>query len=276
MKLARGVHSDHPLSRLQCKALGIHPFVSPRTKGLDEQRHESAAGRPTGRSVRQRPEYDQPGAEQIYGRDDIRNADHSPLDDRFGQTATGPTRHDVVATQQERFGGMQIGAAFFGWLTATGTAVLITALLAAAGAAFGLGNPDAVTQASNTAPETIGLTGAIILLVVIFLAYYCGGYVAGRMARFNGAKQGLGVWLWALIIAVVVAILSATAGAQFNVLERLNGFPRIPINEGTLTTGGILTAIALAVVSLIGAVLGGLTGMRFHRRVDRAGFDSTR
>ena len=193
-----------------------------------------------------------------------------------GQTATGPTRHDVVATQQERFGGMQIGAAFFGWLTATGTAVLITALLAAAGAAFGLGNPDAVTQASNTAPETIGLTGAIILLVVIFLAYYCGGYVAGRMARFNGAKQGLGVWLWALIIAVVVAILSATAGAQFNVLERLNGFPRIPINEGTLTTGGILTAIALAVVSLIGAVLGGLTGMRFHRRVDRAGFDSTR
>ena len=190
-------------------------------------------------------------------------------------TATRPTRHDVVASQQERFGGMQIGAAFFGWLTATGTAVLITALLAAAGAAFGLGNPGAVDQASNTAPETIGLTGAIILLVVIFLAYYCGGYVAGRMARFNGAKQGLGVWLWALITAVVVAILSATAGAQFNVLERLNGFPRIPINEGTLTTGGILTAIGLAVVSLVGAILGGLTGMRFHRRVDKAGFDGT-
>ena len=191
------------------------------------------------------------------------------------QTATRPTRHDVVANQQARFGGMQIGAAFFGWLTATGTAVLITALLAAAGAAFGLGNPGAVNQANNTAPETIGLTGAIILLVVIFLAYYCGGYVAGRMARFNGAKQGLGVWLWALIIAVVVAILSATAGAQFNVLERLNGFPRIPINEGTLTTGGILTAIGLAVVSLVGAILGGLTGMRFHRRVDKAGFDGT-
>jgi hypothetical protein len=191
-----------------------------------------------------------------------------------GPTPVGPTRHEVVATQKERFGGMQIGAAFFGWLTATGTAVLITALLAAAGAAFGLGNPDAVNQASNTAPETIGLTGAIILLVVIFLAYFCGGYVAGRMARFNGAKQGVGVWLWALIIAVVVAILSATAGAQFNVLERLNGFPRIPINEGTLTTGGILTAIGLAVVSLVGAILGGLTGMRFHRRADRAGFDT--
>ncbi len=118
------------------------------------------------------------------------------------------------------------------------------------------------------------MTGAIILLVVIFVAYVCGGYVAGRMARFNGVKQGLGVWLWALIIAVVVAILSATAGAQFNVLERLNGFPRIPINEGTLTIGGIVTAIGLALVSLIGAILGGLTGMRFHRRVDRVGFDA--
>ena len=200
-----------------------------------------------------------------------RRVDRRPRRRPRSDRSTGPTRHEVVATQKERFGGMQIGAAFFGWLTATGTAVLITALLAAAGAAFGLANPDAVAQASNTPPTTIGLTGAIILLVVIFFAYYCGGYVAGRMARFNGVKQGLGVWLWALIIAVVVAILSATAGAQFNVLERLNGFPRIPINEGSLTTGGILTAIGLALVSLLGAILGGLAGMRFHRRVDRVG-----
>ena len=35
----------------------------------------------------------------------------------------------------------------------------------------------------------------------------------------------------------------------------------------------LFTAVAVALVSLLGAVLGGVTGMRYHRRVDRAGFE---
>ena len=80
------------------------------------------------------------------------------------------------------------------------------------------------------------------------------------MARFAGAKQGFGVWLWAVIIAVVVAVLGAVAGSQFNLLANLNRFPRIPINEGDLTTAGLITAVAVAVVALIGAILGGSPG----------------
>jgi hypothetical protein len=38
-----------------------------------------------------------------------------------------------------------------------------------------------------------------VLLVILFVAYYCGGYAAGRMGRFNGMKQGIAVWLWALV-----------------------------------------------------------------------------
>jgi hypothetical protein len=91
------------------------------------------------------------------------------------------------------------------------------------------------------------------------------------MARFNGLKQGLGVWLWAVIIAIVAAAAGMLAGARFDVLARVNSFPRLPLNEGTLTTGGILVAIGVVAASLIGALLGGLTGMRYHRRVDRAG-----
>jgi hypothetical protein len=49
--------------------------------------------------------------------------------------------------------------------------------------------------------ETIGTAGGIGLLVILALAYFCGGYVAGRMARFDGARQGIGVWLWGLIAA---------------------------------------------------------------------------
>ncbi|MGY4859386.1 hypothetical protein [Cryobacterium sp. AP23] len=183
-------------------------------------------------------------------------------------------REDVVARQKEEFGGMKFGTAFFGWLTATGAAVLLTALVAGAGAAVGLGTQADPAQTTDAAAEnaaTVGLIGAIALGVVVFIAYFCGGYVAGRMARFSGAKQGIAVWLWALIVAVILAIVGAIAGGQFNVLSDLNSFPRIPINEGDLALGSIITAVAIAVVSLGGAILGGLAGMRFHRRVDKAG-----
>jgi hypothetical protein len=39
-----------------------------------------------------------------------------------------------------------------------------------------------------------------------------------------------------------------------------------------VSTIGLIAALVVAVVSLVAAVLGGLAGMRFHRRVDRAGF----
>jgi hypothetical protein len=185
-----------------------------------------------------------------------------------------PTRQTVVAREKEQFGGIQVGSAFFGWLAATGTAVLLTALVAAGGTAVGLATNtdvnDAVDQASNN--QTVGLAGIIVLLVILLISYYCGGYVAGRMARFNGVRQGFMVWIWALIAAIVVAVLGLVAGQRFNILANLNSFPRIPINEGQLNTLSTIAAIVVALVALVGAVLGGLAGMHFHRKVDRAGF----
>jgi hypothetical protein len=183
-------------------------------------------------------------------------------------------RNRVVEKETEEFGGIKFGSAFFGWLTATGMAVLLTALLAAAGAVVGLTtgtDPQEATDAAAQNPDTASIVSAVVLLVVLFVAYYCGGYVAGRMARFNGAKQGFAVWLWALIFAIVLAILGVVLGNEFNVLSSLNTFPRIPINEGTLTVVGIITAIVLALVPLVAAILGGKAGMHYHRKVDRVG-----
>lgn len=206
--------------------------------------------------------------------DDRGPVDRGPVDDQLvgpDETERFDTdRHSVVAREKDRFGGMKFGSCFFGWLTATGTVVLLAALVSAAGAAVGLSQGVQPADAAQN-PGTVGLIGGIALLVVILIGYYCGGYVAGRMARFNGVRQGVGVWLWAIIIAVIVAILGLVAGTQFDVLARLGGFPRLPINEGTLTTGGIVAAVAVVVVSLIGAILGGLAGMRYHRRIDKVG-----
>jgi len=207
------------------------------------------------------------------GSDPRRTAPQSP-DAAHAATSGHTVREEVVARQKEKFGGMKFGTAFFGWLAASGAAVLLTALVAAAGAAVGLGSETDPQQSLDAAAEnasTIGIIGAIALVAVVFVAYFCGGYVAGRMARFSGAMQGLAVWLWALIIAIVLAIVGLVAGSQFNVLANLNSFPRIPVNEGDVALGSIITAILVALVSLGGAVLGGMTGMRYHRRVDKAG-----
>ncbi|MFE4836653.1 YrzE family protein [Arthrobacter sp. NPDC056691] len=187
------------------------------------------------------------------------------------------TREMAAARQREAFGGIKIGSAFFGWLAATGMAVLLTALVAAAGTAVGLATNTDVNAAVGRAAsnQTVGIVGIIVLLVILFASYYSGGYVAGRMARFNGAKQGFMVWIWALIAAVLVAVLGMIAGERFNILAQLNSFPRIPVNEGQVTTTGIIAAVVVALVALVGAVLGGMAGMHFHRKVDRAGFTPT-
>jgi hypothetical protein len=187
------------------------------------------------------------------------------------RTNEAPTGRDLVRQQKERFGGMKFGACFFGWLTATGTAVLLTALLTAV--SVGVGRQQDLTAAQATGSAgTLGLAGAIVLLVVILVAYFCGGYVAGRMARFNGLKQGVGVWLWTIIAAVVVTVLGLVAGDRFNALSSVNSLPSLPVSRDALTTGAIVSVVVVIVAALIGAILGGLAGMRYHRRIDHATF----
>ena len=118
---------------------------------------------------------------------------------------------------------------------------------------------------------TLGVAGGIILLVVLLVAYYCGGYVAGRMARFNGVKQGIAVWVWAIVIVLLLALATAVLGDKFDVLDQVGGFPRLPVGGNNMTTGGIIAAVIALVAALVGAILGGLAGMRFHRKVDKAG-----
>ncbi len=190
-----------------------------------------------------------------------------------GHRATRGAARDAVAVQKDRYGGIKWGAAFFGWLSANGLAVILLALLTAAGVALGLA--DGVDTADEAAQQagTVGLGGGIAVLVVLFLAYLAGGYVAGRMARFNGVRQGVAVWIIGLLVVIALAVLTAVLGAQYNVLQQLN-LPRIPVDEGTATTAGLVTLGAILLVTLLGAVLGGGLGDRYHRKIDRVGFDS--
>jgi hypothetical protein len=212
------------------------------------------------------------------GPDDDLGADlspqlYEPVPASYAVTAQPTLREGVLEREKAQFGGVKVGSALFGWLAANGTAVLLTAIVAATGAAIGLGSGPVEEFEATATPNagTVGVVGAIALVVILFVSYFCGGYVAGRMARFNGARQGVAVWLWAITIAIVAAVVAAIAGSRYNILATLNSFPRIPIAEGTLTAGSVITLIVVIIVSLAGAILGGVAGMRYHRKVDRIG-----
>ena len=190
-------------------------------------------------------------------------------------TATGLTGReavrDVRARQREEFGGLNWGAAFFGWLVAVGMAVILLAILSAAGTVFSLG--EVSESEANSNAETIGIVGGILLIAILAIAYYCGGYVSGRMSRFDGGRQGFGTWAIGLFVTIVLAVAGAIFGSEYNVLAELN-LPRIPIDEGSLTAGAAIALAAVVILTLLAALGGGKAGERYHRKIDRAGFDA--
>jgi MFS family permease len=170
------------------------------------------------------------------------------------------------ARQKEEFGGINWGAAFFGWLVAVGLGALLTGILSAAGASLAIG------EVSGSDAGTVTLISAIALVAVLMIAYFAGGYVAGRMSRFDGARQGFAAWAVGIIIAIALAIAGAILGAEYNVLSQLN-LPRIPIDEGSLKIGGIIALAAAILLPLIASILGGKAGERYHKKVDRVAID---
>jgi hypothetical protein len=206
--------------------------------------------RETGGGVATAPRDETVVDERRFGRDDVR---------------------DVRARQREEFGGVNWGSAFFGWLVAVGMAAILLGILSAAGAAFGLGDVSDAEAEENA--ETIGIVGGILLILVLGVAYWCGGYVSGRMSRFDGARQGVAAWALGVAVTIVLAVAGALFGAEYNVLERLD-LPRIPIDEGTLTAGAAVALAAAVLIALAAAMGGGKAGERYHRKVDRVGYSA--
>jgi len=188
--------------------------------------------------------------------------------DNDGHTREGRRSGVDVDRQHDEFGGFNWGAAFFGWLVAVGITALLTALLSAAGTAIGL--TELTGSEARSSAETISIIGGILLIVVLAIGYYAGGYVAGRMSRFDGGRQGLGVWIVGLVVTVLLAVIGAIAGSEYNLLGQLN-LPRIPIDEGSLATGAAIALAIMLLATALAAMAGGKVGERYHRKVDDVG-----
>jgi len=178
-------------------------------------------------------------------------------------------RTSAAAEVDPAYRGFKGGAAFFGWLVAIGLTALLTGIVGAAAAAVDYATTIDWTSAKTDA-GTIGIASGVALVLILAIAYYNGGYVAGRLARFDGARQGFGVWIIGVVVTAIVAAIAAVAGSQYDVLDRMD-LPSVSISDDTLTTGGLVVLAAAVVVTLLAALIGGKAGQRYHRRIDVSG-----
>ena len=161
---------------------------------------------------------------------------------------------DARELQHERYGGAKLGSAFFGWLVTVGVTVLLGVLAGAVSAALAVDGARIRT---------------LVTVAVLIVGYYTGGYVAGRLARFDGARNGFLSWVVGMLATIVLAVLAAFVGAQYDVLSQVQ-LPTLPAALGQVTIAGIVWLVVAFLATLVAAVLGGKAGESFHRRVDRA------
>lgn len=161
-------------------------------------------------------------------------------------------------------GGFSPGAVITGMLAAFGVMLVLSAIVGAIAANSSLDASDL------NRGEAIGLgVGAAAAFVVAqFLAYFWGGYTAGRMARGKGMLHGLLVPVFAAIVAGLTALIVTALGSSVRIVMPF-GDGRFPIDADTVYTFGAAVGIAAVAAMLLGGALGGTAGTRWHTKLER-------
>jgi hypothetical protein len=167
-------------------------------------------------------------------------------------------RDRAALTREAGIGKLSFISVLAGVLVAYGAFAVLAALAAAAAAAIGL-NTD--LSANNWAE--LGVGSAIVAAVVLLLAYLFGGYVAGRMARRAGLIHGL-----ALVIVALIAAIAATQTDTSAIRGNLRSLG-IPTTGAEWSDVGTLAGIGSLAAMLVGALLGGMLGERWHTKLTR-------
>jgi hypothetical protein len=179
---------------------------------------------------------------------------------RGTETDLGPVR--------DRFGGIDTPAALGGLLATIGAMAFLSAIIAAGAGSLAY-QMNAIDIDGNL--QEIEIVGMVLAGVVVFISALIGGWVAGRMARFDGLMNGIGVALWLLLLVAVFAALGAWVGEEYNAFQRAglpDWFAQLDVDD---MTADVIVASIVGVAALIaGAALGGALGEAYNRKVTAA------
>ena len=153
-------------------------------------------------------------------------------------------------------------------LTALSTVIILAGLV---GAAFGVVGYQTGLEENA---EDLSMGSLIGGVAILFVAYLIGGWAAGRIARYDGARNGFATGVWTLVFAAILAGLGAWAGAEYDVFENVD-LPQW-FDSDALTTAAIASGIGAIVAMFVGGIIGGFWGERYHRRADATIADTRR
>lgn len=175
------------------------------------------------------------------------------------QTTADP--YAGIAAARERFGGIDIPASLVGMLTALSTTLILAGLI---GAALGAVDYQSGLEGDAKDISTWSMIGGVAVLLV---AYLIGGWAAGRIARYDGARNGFATGIWTLVLGGILAGLGAWIGTEYDVFRNVD-LPQW-FSTDAFTTRAIISGVAAILAMFAGGILGGLWGERYHRRADR-------
>jgi hypothetical protein len=188
-----------------------------------------------------------------------------------GYAETRPVERREVAARDEVVlerdpiarGGFSIPAIITGTVVAFGAFIILAALIGGILAATG------VAENGITANEVsdIGVGAGIGIIAAQFLAYFWGGYTAGRMARGSGVLNGILVPITAIILVAILGAIVAAIGDSAGV--NANDAQQLPLPLGELSEIGTWVGIGALIAMLVAGALGGAWGQRWHTRLER-------
>ena len=169
---------------------------------------------------------------------------------------------------KERFGGADVVAGINGMFAALGVLVFLGALLAAGAGEI----PYQLNQIDIDGNlRDVEVVGALVAIAVVFAAFFVGGWTAGRMARYDGGINGVGVALWFVLLVAVFGLLGAWFGSEYNAFAGVglpDWFSQFGADDVTLKS--IAGAAAGITAAVLGGGIGGLVGEQYHRDIDAA------
>lgn len=178
------------------------------------------------------------------------------------------TAATALSMQKSRYSRMHLLPGLLGWLITIslmdGGQWAIQSWLTLTGQTESIEYASVVSRLFSGASNAVPV--AVALSVLIFFAYLVGGYAAGRMARFAGVKQGIAVWLWQIMVLILGSLATFLAPQLFQ-----NGVASLSLQKlmGGDFANGLLAVLLVLALSFLGAILGGLCGRLYHRRVDK-------
>ncbi len=173
-----------------------------------------------------------------------------------------------LGSVKERFGGIDTPAALGGMFALLGTLVFLAALIGAGAGGLSY-HLNAIDVDGNL--QEVEVVGIVVASLVVLVSAFVGGWVAARMARFDGVINGLGSAIWLLFLVAVFAALGAFVGQEFNAFQRV-GLPDwfSQLSADDVTALAVIGALAGVGVLFVGAALGGVVGDGYNRKVDAA------